>query len=130
MSDNNTADSGSITITNAGDYPCYSAYYYDESSPNIMDWRYVGMPIWCAPNNKKGDDNMRYLYEVILVNPKDDEFEVFEVVAKTETSALMQAYNDSTFNENKANKVDFDDLKTQCRVLMSWEKKQPTTAVE
>lgn len=97
--------------------------YYDESSPNIQDWKYVQVPsVWYNPNNKKGGENMRYLYEVILVNPKDDEFEAFEVVAKTETSALMQAYNDSTFNESEVNKVDFDDLKAQCRVLMSWKK--------
>ena len=91
--------------------------------------------VWYAPTplyqNKKGDDDMRYLYEVILVNPKDDEFEIFEVVAKTEASALMQAYNDSKFsNVGKISEtliainVEFDELKTNCKVLMEWKKEK------
>ena len=112
------------------------SYYYDESSPNPENWKYVPYcPSSWAPINiiKKGDDNMRYLYEVILVNPKDDEFEIFEVVAKTEASALMQAYNMSDFSGNEElnlKEVPFDDLKTQCRVLMSWKKKERTTACD
>ena len=79
--------------------------------------------VW-IDNNKKGDDNMRYLYEVILVNPKDDEFYVDRVVARSETSALMEVYSDSPFSEREPDVVNFDDLKTSCRVLMEWKKKE------
>ena len=107
-----------------------SGYYYDESSPNPDNWRYASLcPGAWIPINiiKKGDDNMRYLYEVILVNPKNEEFEIFEIVAKTETSALMQAYEMSDFAGNEElelEQVDFDDLKTHCRVLFEWKKEK------
>ena len=120
-------------------------YFYDESSPNINDWEYMYAPFYPAPsnviitniteygkNNNKGDNNMRYLYEVILVNPEDENFEIFEVVAKTETSALMQAYEMSDFAGNEEldlDRVEFDELKTKCRVLMEW-RKERTTACE
>ena len=52
-----------------------STYYYDESSPNMDDWRYIGGSSVTRIIEKGGED-MRYLYEVILVNPKDDEFEI------------------------------------------------------
>ena len=99
-------------------------YYYDESSPNINDWQYKSLcPSSWPPikNNNKGDDNMRYLYEVILVNPKNEEFEVGNVIARSETAALMIAYNDSDFSEEESY-VDFDDLKIKCRVIMEWRK--------
>ena len=101
-----------------------SGYYYDESSPNINDWQYKSLCPSCWPllNNEKGGDNMRYLYEVILVNPKDDEFEIGNVVARSEVAALMYAYEDSKFNDTDKEYADFDDLKTQCRVLMQWKK--------
>ena len=109
-------------------------YYYDESSPNINDWRYRNGGYWDISRGssvtriiEKGDDNMRYLYEVILVNPEDENFEIFEIVAKTEISALMQAYEMSDFAGNEElelEQVEFDDLKTQCRVLMSWNKEK------
>ena len=74
---------------------------------------------------------MRYLYEVILVNPKNDDFFVSMVVANSETSAFLRAYNLSQLDINSLIKsIQFDDLKTQCRVLMSWEKEQRTTACE
>ena len=75
---------------------------------------------------------MRFLYEVILVNPEDENFEIFEIVAKTEVSALIQAYSMSDFNGNEEmdlDKVEFDELKTKCRVLMEW-RKERTTACE
>ena len=128
MSDNLTVSSGTITTSNAGDFPYafpIPNFYYDESSPNIEDWRYVQCPsIWYEPNIKEGGENMRYLYEVILVNPKDDEFEIFELVARSETAALMYAYEDSDFsgNDDEKDNVCFDDLKVQCRILMSWKK--------
>ena len=140
-------DYGSVTTTatdtNAGDWICYDMAdavkkacqpivsipsvwmkpYYDYNS-----LKYLCPSSW-APlyQNKKGDDDMRYLYEVILVNPKDDEFEIFEVVAKSETAALIKAYKDSEFsNEHDElyDKVAFDDLKTHCRVLMEWKKEK------
>jgi len=107
------------------------SYYYDESSPNIEQWKYVPMCPSSWPinenNNNKGDDDMRYLYEVILVNPEDENFEIFEVVAKNETSALMQAYEMSDFSGNdelNLDRVEFDELKTHCRVLMEWKKEK------
>ena len=118
---------GCVTTTNTAD-TITGSYYYDESSPDIEKWRYVNVPsVWYEPiNNKKGDDNMRYLYEVILVNPKTDDFYITEVVAKSETSALMKAYIDSDFGGtvNDVKNVFFDDLKTSCRVLMSWTKEK------
>ena len=122
-------------------------YYYTTPTDYDYDaWKYLYPPPYNSGEqfneaikrlenkiNKstKGDDNMRFLYEVILVNPKDDEFEIFEIVAKTETSALMQAYIMSDFaGTEKLNEVEFDNLTTQCRVLMEWKKKERTTAVE
>ena len=99
------------------------SYYYDESSPNINDWQYKSLcpSSWPLLNNEKGGDNMRYLYEVILVNPKNEEFEVGNVIARSETAALMIAYNDSDFSDVESY-VEFDDLKTKCRVLMEYKK--------
>ena len=111
-----------------------AVYYYDESSLNIVDWRYVNCGYWDISRGssvtriiEKGDDNMTFLYEVILVNPEDENFEIFEIVAKTEISALMQAYEMSAFAGNEElelEQVEFDDLKTQCRVLMEWKKEK------
>ncbi len=122
------SDTVSIT-TNTGDGivgtisgTLTSPYYYDKSSPNINNWKYISDSV--TRIIEKGDDDMRYLYEVILVNPKDDEFEVFELVARSETAALMFAYGDSDFNDEKKGYVEFDDLETQCRILMSWKKKK------
>ena len=71
---------------------------------------------------KEGED-MRYLFEVILVNPKNDAFEIDVFVAKTETSALFEAYSLSqSLEESEIKGIEFDDLKTQCRVLMEWKK--------
>ena len=115
-----TIDSNCITTSsNTG------SYYYDESSPNPNEWQYIPTPtgILTPIINKKGDDDMRYLYEVILVNPKNDTFMVEQVIAKSETSALMKAFYESGF-ETGAKSVPFDDLKTQCRVLMEWKKEK------
>ena len=113
-------------LSSTGTYP---NYFYDESSPNINEWKYIPYyPTTRTPINKynnKGDDNMRYLYEVILVNPEDENFEIFEIVAKTETSALLQAYEISDFSgTEELDRVEFDDLKTKCRVLMEWNIKE------
>ena len=116
-------------LTTVRDYVT-STYFCDESSPNLNDWKYVPdcPSIWTPIyQHNKGDDNMRYLYEVILVNPEDENFEIFEIVAKTETSALMQAYEISDFAGNEElelEQVDFDDLKTKCRVIMEWKKEE------
>ena len=117
-------DYGCVVTTNTAN-TITGIYYYDESSPNIENWRYVNIPSVWIDNNQynKGDNNMRYLYEVILVNPEDENFEIFEIVAKTEVSALIQAYEISDFSgteELELEQVDFDDLKTKCRVLMEW----------
>ena len=128
------ASSGSITTTNAGDYP-----YYEVATPLCpSSWETYYPPPYNTGeqfdeaikrlenkiNNKmKGDDDMRYLYEVILVNPKNDIFHETKVVAKSETSALMSAYNKSEFAK-KAPGADFDDLKTSCRILMEWKKEK------
>ena len=99
-------------------------YYYDESSPKVEDWRYISGSV-TRIIDKKGDNNMRYLYEVILVNPEDENFEIFEIVAKNEISALMQAYEISDFSgTEELDRVEFDDLKTNCRVLFEWKKEK------
>ena len=85
------------------------------------DWRIRNYEI---KKNKENED-MRYLYEVILVNPNNDTFNKSEVIAKSETSALMKAYDNSSYT------IEFDDLKTSCRVLMEWKKeKSLTKAIE
>ena len=77
-------------------------------------------------NKNKENEDMRYLYEVILVNPKNDTFYETKVIARSDTSALLNAYNKSPFET-----ILFDDLKTSCRVLMQWEKeKSLTKAIE
>ena len=124
MNDNVT-DYGCITTTDTantitGSWYEYTTPFYPAPTVNIPSVWYAPTPLY---QNKKGDDNMRYLYEVILVNPKNDDFYVDRVVAKSETSALMEVYNDSPFNEMKDDIVKFDDLKTSCRVLMEWKKK-------
>jgi len=123
--------SGTLTTdTTAGTWWEYTTPYYElPQQPVIISTPFV----YPTPlkNNKKGDDDMRYLYEVILVNPKNDTFSEVRIVAKSETSALMKAY-DATQFRNKINKtlignlegVDFDDLKTSCRVLMEWKKEK------
>ena len=113
------SSTGTITMVDTGTYP---NYYYDESSPNMNEWRYIrGSSV--TRIIEKGGEEMRFLYEVILVNPKDEEFEVGNVVARSETAALMIAYNDSDFSEEESY-VEFDDLKTKCRVLMEWKKEK------
>ena len=146
MSDDNTltvsSDSGGITTTSTGDYP----YYYDYTKSLRYQEPIVSIPsVWTEPYYEwknisgsltriieKGDDNMRYLYEVILVNPKRDAFSICKVVAKSETSAIMKAYKQT--QETKVDAIwgiDFDDLKTQCRILMEWKKeKSLTKAIE
>ena len=122
-----------VTTSNTAWNTTAGSYYYDESSPNINDWQYKSLcPSSWPPikNNNKGDDNMRYLYEVILVNPKTDEFFTTKVVARSETSALMTAYQESEFSRGKIVEkfievnVPFDELKTNCKVLMEWKKEK------
>jgi len=75
--------------------------------------------------NEKEKEDMMYLWEVILVNPKDDNYEIFEVTAKSETSALMEAYMLSqTEEDSELNNVEFDDLKTSSKVLFEWKKEK------
>ena len=99
--------------------------YWEHTYPKTACETIVSIPsAWYAPiplyQNKKGDDDMRYLYYVILVNPKNDEFFTTKVVAKSETSALMEAYNESQFKDE----ITFDDLKYNCKQLMEWKKEK------
>ena len=82
------------------------------------DWRIRNYEI---KKNKENED-MRYLYEVILVNPKNDTFYETKVIARSDTSALLNAYNKSPFET-----ILFDDLKTECIVLMEWKKEKSLT---
>ena len=110
-------DSDCVTLTaTTGNWEYTTPVYPNE----YYDWKW-GIPPYY--NNKKGDENMRYLYEVILVNPKNDTFVRSEIIARSETSALMQAYRESDFIQ-PTKSVPFDDLETQCRILMSWKKKK------
>ncbi len=123
-----TTDSGSITISTP-------TYTMDPRNCEYTTPKTACEPSLCPSSwsilNKKGGDDMRYLYEVILVNPKNDEFYQKAVVARSETSALMEAYKNSQFcNIGKVSEtriainVEFDDLKTSCRVLMEWKKEK------
>ena len=89
------------------------------------DWRIRNYEI----KKIKENEDMRYLYEVILVNPKNEQFFECKVIARSETSALMEAYNKIPVMFGKNTK--FDDLKTSCRILMEWKKeKSLTKAIE
>lgn len=116
----NTVSSGSLTTTEL-----------DYNMPVVSIPTPFVYPTPINNNKKGGDENMRYLYEVILVNPKNDELFTTKVVARSETSALMEAYSESQFSSvGKVSEtliainVPFDDLKTSCRVLMEWKKKE------
>ena len=75
--------------------------------------------------NEKEKEDMMYLWEVILVNPKTNDFEIYDVTAKSETSALMEVYKISQEDiESEIFDVDFDDLKTQCTITMQWKKEK------
>ena len=109
-----TNDSGSLTITDA--------YTID---PKYLEWKNISGSVSRIIEPKKGDDDMRYLYEVILVNPKNDEFVIDYAVAKTEISAIMKVYNDNYQDKSTLQYVvPFDDLKTSCRILMEWKKEK------
>ena len=122
---------GSKTTTTAG-----TGWYEYTTTPNYACEPIVSIPsVWIEPTplyqNKKRDDDMRYLYYVILVNPKTDEFFTTKVVAKSETSALMEAYSESNFsNVGKISEgiiaigVPFDDLKYNCKQLMEWKEEK------
>ena len=112
-----TTWSGTTTVAGTGDV----WHYYE--SPDYQEPVIISTPyVYPTPlnNNKKGDDDMRYLFEVILVNPKNDDYAIRTEFARSETSALMKAYEVSHFKS----KIDFDDLKTSCRELMSWKKEK------
>ena len=108
-----------------GDFETYGNYDIpsrEEIIQSVNIWNSINMPLLIDNKNKGGKD-MRYLYEVILVNPKNDAFEIDVFVAKTETSALFEAYSLSqSLEESEIKGIEFDDLKTQCRVLMEWKK--------
>jgi len=124
-----SSDSNTLTQTDVSTIdPKYWEYYPPQEpgviTPYIYPTPYMGS--YKPNNNKGGDDDMRYLYEVILVNPKNDKFFTMKVVARTETSALMKAYIESEFGgviDNVKNTL-FDDLKTCCRILMEWKKEK------
>ena len=129
----NMADSGCLTTSNAGDYWEYTTPTYQMPTAvsiptvwteNPYEWKYLEGSLARKIINKGGED-MRYLYEVILVNPKNDAYEIYDVTAKSETSALMEVYKISQEDiESEIFDVDFDDLKTQCRILMEWKKEK------
>ena len=131
MNDNVT-NYGCITTTDTAD--TVSGSWWEYTTPLRYQEPIVSIPsVWTEPyyNNKKGDDNMRYLYYVILVNPKNDEFFTTKVVAKSEMAALMFAYGKSNFSNvgkitTKLISVDvqFDELKYNCKQLMEWKKEK------
>ena len=107
-------------LVNSGD--CITTTVDSDSIGDNWEWKYISGSVSRIIEPKKGDENMRYLYEVILVNPKNDEFYIGRVVARSETSALMKVYNESAFSIE--NNVPFDDLKTSCRELFEWKKEK------
>ena len=111
----NTTDSGCITTSNAGlNYYTYANPIVDNSLINLASQNII---------NEKEEEDMRYLYEVILVNPINDAYEIYDAAGKNETSALFEAYSLSqSLEESEIKGIEFDDLKTQCRVLMEWKK--------
>jgi len=94
--------------------------WWDNTTPNPL-YNYLEF------KNEKEKEDMMYLWEVILVNPKTDDFEAFEVTAKSETSALMVAYGLSQVENSDINGIEFDDLVSQCNVEMEWVKEKSLT---
>ena len=111
--------SNCVTTTcwsNTGDYYTYANPIVDNGLINLASQNII---------NEKEKEDMMYLWEVILVNPKDDAFEIYDVTAKSETSALMEVYKISQEDiESEIFDVDFDDLKTQCTITMQWKKEK------
>jgi len=126
MSDDITmwTDSGTLTTAGTGDYYTYGtgSIYVEPMAIDPYEWKKISGSISRIIEPKEGDDDMRYLYEVILVNPKNDTYYMQQQVARSETSALMETYNESQFSIE--NNVPFDDLKTSCRILMEWKKEK------
>jgi hypothetical protein len=120
--------SGCVTVSNTTD--TISGGWYGIATAPYQEPVQIFTPFITEVSKEKiikeGDDeDMRYLYEVILVNPEDENFEIFEVVAKNETSALMQTYEISDFKGTKeVERVEFDELKTHCRILFEWKKEK------
>ena len=122
--------------SNTGDYYTHWDYGIEDMSKIIqisgaldLNGMDVGKEINEIKNklNEKEKENMMYLWEVILVNPKTDDFEAFEVTAKSETSALMVAYGLSQVENSDINGIEFDDLVSQCNVEMEWVKEKSLT---
>ncbi len=119
MSNDNVTTSGLLTVSSFDDWSGSTT-----TIENPYAWKTISGSVSRIIEPKKGgDENMRYLYEVILVNPKNDTFMEQKVIARSEISALMKAYYETGF-ETRAKSVPFDDLKTSCRVLMEWKKKE------
>jgi hypothetical protein len=126
----NTANTNSGTYWTLDDrYLEYTTPYYP--APLYQEPVQMLTPFIMENKKERSDEDMRYLYYVILVNPKTDEFFTTKVVAKSETSALMAAYGDSNFSNVEkisegivAISVPFDDLKYNCKQLMEWKKEK------
>jgi len=110
--------SGTVTVGTGSIDSATGNIWWDNTTPNPL-YNYLEF------KNEKEKEDMMYLWEVILVNPKDDNYEIFEVTAKSETSALMEAYMLSqTEEDSELNNVEFDDLKTSSKVLFEWKKEK------
>lgn len=110
-----TTDAGSLTISSD------SGSWKESTTPASI--RNLYQKCDTEQNNKEGgDEDMRYLYEVILVNLKNDTFSIDHVIARSETSALMEVYE--KWEGLNKDILPFDDLKTSCRVLMEWKKEK------
>jgi len=110
--------SGTVTVGTGSIDSATGNIWWDNTTPNPL-YNYLEF------KNEKEKEDMMYLWEVILVDPKTDLYEIFEVTAKSETSALMEAYMLSqTEEDSELNNVEFDDLKTSCKVLFEWKKEK------
>jgi len=66
--------------------------------------------------HKKGGGNMG-LYRVIFVHPKENNWEIMNVIAKSVTNAKMKAYKQSIFSN-----VDIDNLVMEVEEIITWDK--------
>ena len=112
--------SGTVTVGTGSIDSATENIWWDNTTPNPL-YNYLEF------KNEKEKEDMMYLWEVILVNPKTDDFEAFEVTAKSETSALMEAYGLSQVENSDINGIEFDDLVSQCNVEMEWVKEKSLT---
>ena len=107
--------SGTVTVGTGSIDSATGNIWWDNTTPNPL-YNYLEF------KNEKEKEDMMYLWEVYFVNPKDNEFYIFNVVGKTRVTALIAAYDIYREESNENDPcVAFDDLKKETKELLAWE---------